>query len=266
MSGAEWAGCISPVIIGISLGLIGAGGSMLTLPVLVYLLDISPVTSTAYSLFVVGLTSLVGALGYLGRGQVHLPTAGIFTIPSLLGVYWSRTYLLPLLPDSFLIFNDVILTQNRILMICFSLLMCLAAVSMIRSKKSIHQRISVKFQLKLFTLPIAGGTIGIITGLVGAGGGFLIIPVLVLLAGLPMSIAVGTSLVIIAVKSLLGFVSDIPGLDIEWPFLLKFTSFSIAGIILGAYISGFIQGDKWKASFGWCILVMAIWMFTHEII
>jgi uncharacterized membrane protein YfcA len=195
------------VLIGVSLGLIGGGGSILTLPVLVYLLGINPVLSTAYSLFVVGSTSLVGSVSYMKKGLVSYKTAIIFAIPSLTAVFLTRKYLIPLVPDELFTVGGFLVTKDIGIMIFFALVMLIASYSMIRDKREETN----ENQEPVYNIPliiVEGILVGVLTGIVGAGGGFLIIPALVLLAKLPMKMAVGTSLLIIAAKSLFGFLGD----------------------------------------------------------
>ncbi len=257
-------GYIGALIIGVVLGLIGGGGSILTVPIMVYVLYINPVTATAYSLFVVGVTALVGAFRNMQKGLVDFRTAVVFAIPAFIAVYLTRKYLIPAIPEQILTIGDFILTKDLAIMIFFALIMLLASVSMIRNeKKRIDDTQAVSYNYPLIV--IEGGVIGVLTGLVGAGGGFLIIPALVLLAKLPMKRAVATSLLIIAVKSLIGFIGDVENLEIEWQFLLLFTSFSIVGIFIGIWLSNFIDGKKLKKAFGWFVLVMAVYIIFKEL-
>lgn len=264
-------GYLFALIIGISLGLIGGGGSILTVPVLVYVLGINPVLATAYSLFVVGSSSLVGALNSLRKGLVSVKTAVIFVIPAFIAVYLTRRYLVPAIPDEIVHIGNFVLTKNIAIMLFFAIIMLFAAISMLRGKKDCEdceeddedqQPIEYNYPM----IALEGTVVGVLTGLVGAGGGFLIIPALVLFAKLPMKLAVGTSLFIIAIKSLIGFVGDVQtGQDIDWQFLLIFTSISIIGIFVGGYLSNFISGEKLKKGFGWFVLVMAIYIVAREL-
>lgn len=251
------------VLIGVSLGLIGGGGSILTLPVLVYLLGINPVLSTAYSLFVVGSTSLVGSINYMKKGLVSYKTAIIFAIPSLTAVFLTRNYVIPLVPDELFTVSGFLVTKDIAIMIFFALVMLIASYSMIRDKRED----AAEDQEPEYNIPliiVEGILVGVLTGIVGAGGGFLIIPALVLLAKLPMKMAVGTSLLIIAAKSLFGFLGDVANQPIEWLFLLQFTGLSIVGIFIGTYLSKFIPGAKLKKGFGWFVLVMGIYIIGKE--
>ena len=251
-------------MIGVVLGLIGGGGSILTVPILVYLLFINPVTATAYSLFVVGVSSLIGALRNIQKGLVDFKTAIVFAVPAFIAVYIARKYVVPAIPDSIITVGGFNLTKNIAIMLFFAVVMLVAAISMIRDKrKDIIEASKVTFNYPLII--IEGIFVGLITGIVGAGGGFLIIPALVLLAKLPMKKAVATSLLIIAIKSLIGFIGDIQNLDIDWPFLLVFTSISVIGIFFGIYLSNFIEGKKLKKGFGWFVLIMGVYILYKEL-
>ena len=263
----EILGYFSALIIGFTLGLLGGGGSILTVPVLVYIVGIEPILATAYSLFVVGSAALVGAFNNIRKGLVSFKTAIVFAIPSFIAVYFTRLYLVPAIPEQIFTIGNFTLTKDIAIMIFFAFIMLLAALSMIRSGSRKKDMTDEK-EPQVFNYPLIivdGLVVGVLTGIVGAGGGFLIIPALVLLARLPMKLAVGTSLSIIAFKSLFGFIGDVQsGQLIEWPFLLIFTAFAIVGIIFGGYVSNFVSGKKLKSSFGWFVLVMSIYIFVKE--
>ncbi len=203
------------LLIGISLGLIGGGGSILTVPILVYLMGVDAGDyAPAYSLFIVGATALVGGIQKLKDGFVEVKTFFVFGIPAIITVYFTRHSLVPAIPDE-MDLGGFILTKRLLVMAIFAILMVLASVSMIRGRKEEEQ----EEQEQKFNYPlilVEGIVVGVLTGLVGAGGGFLIIPALVKLSKLSMKKAVGTSLLIIAAKSLFGFVGDITRLDINW--------------------------------------------------
>lgn len=263
----EIIGYIGALIIGATLGLIGGGGSILTVPVMVYILGINPVLATAYSLFVVGSAAMVGAFNNIRKGLVSIKTAIIFAVPAFIAVYLTRLYLVPLLPANLFSIGSLVVTKDIGIMVFFAIIMLLASFSMLRSKKDQGDNESmeaIKYNYPM--IGIEGFIIGILTGIVGAGGGFLIIPALVLLAKLPMKLAVGTSLIIISIKSMIGFIGDIQaGREIDWMFLLVFTGFAIVGIFLGGYLSNFISGKKLKKSFGWFVLIMAIYILIREL-
>ena len=258
-------GFAAAILIGVSLGLIGGGGSILTVPVLVYILGIDPVLATAYSLFVVGSTSLVGAGTYMKKGLVNYKTALVFAIPSFIAVFLTRKFLVPALPDPLFSVGEAVVTKNIGIMVFFAIIMLAASYSMIRgNKKKEDVEEELKFNFPLIALE--GSVVGVITGIVGAGGGFLIIPALVLLAKLPMKMAVGTSLLIIAAKSLIGFLGDLSTQTIDWQMLLIFTALSIVGIFIGSALSKRINEKILKTGFGWFVLAMGIYIITKELL
>lgn len=329
------AGYIAAIIIGFTLGLIGGGGSILTVPVLVYMLHINPVLATAYSLFVVGVSSTVGAFNYMKKGLLNYKTAIIFAVPSFIAVFLTRKFLVPAIPeqlfsigtldittevlfilililamifvsllslnrifqgnkkhiktfllvtpaaimvflvrqflipripDNLIVIGDFTLSRDMGIMLFFAVIMLLAGLSMIRKNKS--EENDKEPSGIIYNYPIIvveGAIIGTITGIVGAGGGFLIIPALVLLARLPMKMAIGTSLLIIAVKSLAGFLGDLSNQSIDWVFLLSFTGLAIIGIFIGTYLSRFIDNQKLKKGFGWFVLIMSVYIILKEL-
>ena len=261
----EVIGYISAVFIGIILGLIGGGGSILTVPVLVYILAIEPVLATAYSLFIVGTTALVGAVKNIKTGNIDIKTGIVFSIPSLFAVYFTRRIIIPSIPQKIIIINDFSLSKETGIMLFFSLIMLLAATSMIYKRK--EKRKEKENKIKYTAISLEGLVVGVFTGLVGAGGGFLIIPALVLLGGLSMKKAIGTSLMIISVKSLIGFTGDLStALNIDWFFLSSFCFFSVLGMGLGLHISKFIEGQKLKKVFGWFVLLISLFVFIKELV
>lgn len=261
----EIFGYAGALIIGVVLGLIGGGGSILTVPILVYVLAVDPVTATAYSLFVVGTSALVGAIRNAQKGMVDFRTGIVFAIPAFIAVFLTRKFLIPAIPDDLFSIGDFMVTKNVAIMIFFALIMLVASISMIRGRKdSGNEDVEVSYNYPLII--IEGLVVGVLTGIVGAGGGFLIIPALVLFAKLPMKKAVATSLMIIAIKSLIGFLGDIDNVEIDWTFLLSFTGLSVAGIFVGIYLNKFIDGKKLKRSFGWFVLVMGIYIVLKETI
>ena len=261
----EIMGYLGALLIGLVLGLIGGGGSILTVPILVYALALNPIIATAYSLFVVGATSLVGAFKNMLKGMVDFRTAIIFAIPAFIAVYLTRAFLIPAIPDVLFKIDDFIVTKNLAIMLFFAIIMLLASYSMIR-KTSQPENEEAKVVYNYPLIMVEGFVVGVITGIVGAGGGFLIIPALVLLAKLPMKRAVATSLFIIAIKSLIGFIGDIQNLDIDWTFLLSFTAVSIIGIFIGIWLNRFIDGKKLKKAFGWFVLVMGFYIIYKELV
>ncbi len=256
-------GYIASVFIGISLGLIGGGGSILTVPVLVYLFGIDTVLATAYSLFVVGITSAVGSVSYFKKGLVHLQTAVVFGIPSIIAVFFTRAYLVPSIPENIFTTDYFTISKNLLLMLLFALLMIFASYSMIKNNKFCSDIIQ-KQQFNYPLIFIEGIIVGTLTGLVGAGGGFLIIPALVILSKLPMKQAIGTSLVIIAVKSLIGFWGENNSSAIDFLFLTKVSVAAVIGIFIGMVLSKKINGEQLKPTFGWFTLLMGIYIIAKE--
>lgn len=263
----EIAGYVASILIGISLGLIGGGGSILTVPVLVMLFGVEPVLATAYSLFIVGLTSAVGSVGYFKKGLVNVKTAVIFGIPSIIAVFLTRMYIVPAIPKVLGTVMGFEITKSFFVMVLFAILMVAASFSMIRkSKKSIETDADAKQHFNYPLIMIEGLIVGALTGLVGAGGGFLIIPALVVLSKLPMKEAIGTSLVIIALKSLIGFFGESSETIIDWTFMLTISAFAIVGIFVGMALSKRVDGNKLKPAFGWFVLVMGLYVILDQFI
>ena len=263
----EITGYAGALLIGLSLGLIGGGGSILTVPILVYLLRVEPVLATAYSLFIVGISALIGGVNYARKGLVDFKTGVVFTIPAFIAVYLTRLIIVPSLPDVLFNLGGYSLTKDIGILLLFALLMVFASISMIRNKGTNNNEAEESKPTFNFPMILAEGlVVGVLTGLVGAGGGFLIIPALVLFAKLPMKKAVGTSLLIIAAKSLIGFIGDVQANEaIDWNFLLLFSGLSILGIVIGTYFSKSIDSAKLKKGFGWFVLVMGTFMIVKEV-
>lgn len=262
----EILGYLASIFIGISLGLIGGGGSILTVPVLVYLFAVQPVQATALSLFIVGLTSAVGAINYFKQNLVDTKTTILFGIPSIIAVYLTRKWIVPSIPNEIFKIGNFQFTKSLFLMLLFALLMILASYSMIKPSKKNHDKPKKELSplLKNLIPFLEGSVVGVLTGLVGAGGGFLIIPALVVVAGLEMKVAIGSSLVIIALKSLLGFLGENLN-EIPWAFLSIISGFSILGIFIGTYLSKKIDGNQLKPAFGYFVLVMGIFIIVKEV-
>ena len=260
----EIIGYALSILIGVSLGLIGGGGSILTVPILVYVFGLGAEISTSYSLFIVGLTALAGSMNFYRNKLINLKAAVIFSVPSLIAVFLTRKYIMPSLPDVIFTIGNFQYNKPMFIMTVFAALMIAASVSMIRKSKPPDVS-KIKPGHHYMFIFLEGAVVGVLTGFVGAGGGFLIIPALVLFAGLPMKEAVGTSLLIIAVKSLLGFTGDISaGVNIDWAFLAAVSFFTIGGIFIGSSLAKKIHGDKLKPAFGWFVLVMGIYIMLRE--
>lgn len=260
-------GLFASTLIGISLGLIGGGGSILTVPVLVYLFKVDPVLATAYSLFIVGLSSLVGAFPKYRSGMIDLKTAIVFGIPSIIAVFVTRKVLVPAIPNTIFSIGDLPFTKALAMMLLFAILMVAASVSMIRDKKKEELDSTAPRVFNYPMILLEGSVVGVLTGLVGAGGGFLIIPALVMLSKLPMKQAVGTSLLIIAAKSLIGFTGDVMENSdkMDWTLLGIVTILAIVGIFIGNQLSKKIDGAALKKGFGWFVLVMGLYIIIKEL-
>ncbi|MCB9197162.1 MAG: sulfite exporter TauE/SafE family protein [Flavobacteriales bacterium] len=256
-------GYLGALLIGVVLGLIGGGGSILTVPILVYILSVEPVTATAYSLFVVGSTALVGAIRNAQKKMVDFKTGIIFAIPAFIAVYLTRKFIVPAIPEHLFNIGSFEITKNVGIMVFFAIVMLIASISMIKGRKdSGEENGEIHYNIPMILLE--GSVVGVLTGIVGAGGGFLIIPALVLFAKLPMKKAVATSLMIIAIKSLIGFLGDVGNVEIDWIFLGIFTLISIVGIFVGIYLNKFIDGSKLKKAFGYFVLIMGIYIVLKE--
>lgn len=262
----NFLGYVVSALIGVSLGLIGGGGSIIAVPMLVYLFHIEPVFATAYSLIIVGSTSLVGSIRSSFNKMVDFKTAFLFSIPSLVAIYLTRHFFLPHIPAIILSKGSLTLTKDASLMIFFSVLMVIASLKMI-TNKTVEVEEGSEIQFNYIKLSVQGIILGIVTGIIGAGGGFLIIPALVLFAGLGMKKAIGTSLVIITINSLSGLLGDIgTGIQLNYPLVSLISGFAIVGVFIGMYLSKFIDGRNLKKGFGWFALAIAIVILSKELI
>jgi len=258
----ELIGFALGILIGISLGIIGSGGSILTIPILVYIMSVSPSDATTYSLFIVGISALVGSIKGAKDRLLDYTIALYFGVPSIVSIFIMRKYLVPMLPDILFSFMNFTVTKDFFIMLVFAVLMILASFSMIR--KDSETALSNE-KTNTYNIISKGIFVGLLTGFVGVGGGFLIIPTLIFSAKLPMKKAVATSLIIIAFNSLIGF-SGSSITNIDWPFLLEFTGFAVIGILSGMYLSKKISSEKLKPAFGWFVLIMGIYIIIKETI
>ena len=199
----------------------------------------------------------------LSEKRVDFKTALIFATPAFISVYATRRYIIPAVPNELFTVNGFVVTKGIGIMAFFAIVMLLASITMILNKKP-EPEMDIPISYNYPIIVIEAILLGFVTGSVGAGGGFLIIPALVLLAKLPMKKAVATSLLIIAINSLIGFIGDIETLDIQWNFLLKFTAISVAGIFIGIWLNNFMDGKKLKKAFGWFVLIMAVYIIFKE--
>ena len=258
-------GFLVSIIVGVTLGLIGAGGSILTVPILIYIFKVDTVSATAYSLFIVGVTSAIGSIQYFRKGLIKLRIALAFGVPSVIAVFLTRKFIVPSLPDTIFKIEQFTLTKSMFILLVFATLMILASVNMIKKTKEVTSETFKKRSTKYPVVFLQGLGEGTLTGLVGAGGGFLIIPVLVLVSRLSIKEAIGTSLLIIAVKSLIGFSGEHFVKSIDWSLILSISAFSIIGLIIGLYLSKRIDGAKLKPVFGWFVLTMGVYILIKEL-
>lgn len=260
----ELTGYILALAVGTIMGLIGGGGSILTLPILVYIMGIQAKTGTSYSLMIVGTTALIAGMQNIRQKQADIKIALLFGIPSILSVYVTRQWILPLVPETIFSFKIFTLLKDQALMILFACIMLLSALSMLRHKKKTETTKSDNINIGMIVLE--GLFVGVITGLVGVGGGFLIIPALTLFAKIPMKKAIGTSLIIIAINSAVGFIGDLNHIsDINWKLLLIFTTLSVVGSFAGNMMAKNADNQKLKHYFAWFVLGMAIFIFLKEL-
>jgi hypothetical protein len=258
-------GYLASGLIGVSLGLIGGGGSIITIPILVYLFHVEPTAATGYSLFIVGITSLVGGIKSAMNRLVDFRSGILLALPSMLTIYITRHYVLPAIPANIVRIESLNITKDIMTMFFFAFIMILAAVKMIRNTEDTESARPVEPH-GFVKIIIQGLGVGVVTGFVGAGGGFLIIPTLVLLVGLPMKKAVATSLIIIALNSLLGLLGDIGGnLKMDYSLLALLSGLAILGIFVGRYFSRFIEGNRLRSGFGWFTLSIALFIISKEL-
>jgi len=256
------AGYFLSMFIGFSLSLIGGGGSILTIPVLVYFFRIDPVLATTYSLFIVGLTAIAGSVNYYRMNNIDYATVFQFGVPSVMVLLIMRKWLLPLIPSTIFQFHSLVLSKSMLILVIFSATMLLAGFSMVRKKK---YPTSVE-NMSNSRLVLQGSITGALTGFIGIGGGFIIVPSLVLFAGLPMKKAIGTSLVIITANCLVGVLGDLRTVEsLDLPFLATFALFAILGIVAGTWAIRFIPDKQLKPAFGWIILSLSIIMLIKTV-
>lgn len=254
---------IAALFMGLTLGMLGGGGSILTVPILVYLMGVPPAQATGWSLLVVGLTALSGSVRYVRAGLVDYRAAAYFAGPSIALTFLTRRFVLPSMPDPLLSFSGFSLGKDLFLMLLFAVVMLLAAVRMLRPA---NPRPVADGSVNAMQLGIQGAGTGLVAGLVGAGGGFLIVPALVLLAGMPMKNAVGASLLIIAAQSLIGFLGDLgAGQRVDWGLLLVFVAFAMIGVQVGARLADRVPGARLKTAFGWFVLLMGGLILSLEL-
>ena len=263
MNYTELLGYFGALIIGLVVGLFGGGGSILAVPIFVYLFHLNPILATSYSLFVVGFSAAAGTIINIKKKLIDYRIAIIFSFPALFSVFVVRRYLISSLPEVILDTGSIYITTKMALMLLFSIVILLSSFSMLKKNKAvIAQKLNnTNYSLLLIT----GSVVGVLTGLVGAGGGFIIVPSLVFFAGLKIKQAVATSLVIITCNALFGFLSDITQVNIDWFFLTSITLISVLGIVLGSYLSNFINDMSLKKNFARFILLIALMIICNEL-
>lgn len=258
----EYIGYLASIIIGLSLGLIGGGGSILAVPILVYLFKINPEQATTYSLFIVGFTAMIGSISHYKLGNLKMKSAVIFAVPSIVSLLFIRKIILPLIPSTLVTIDGFDFTKDLLIMVVFAFLMVATSFSMIKKSKVVTEATEVNFLM----LALIGLLVGLIIGFLGAGGGFLIIPALLFFGNLPMKQAVGTSLFIIFINALIGFTGDlIGGVQIDYKFLEIISLMAVLGLAIGTTLSKKIDGSKLKPAFGWFVLVMGIYIIVKEL-
>lgn len=257
----EILGYIGALLVGVTLGLIGGGGSILTIPILVYFFNIEPIAATSYSLFIVGITSLIGSYKNYQAKHLNLTKAFYFLIPATISVLLVRKFVLPNLPNIIFELRGIFFTKENLIMIVFSMLMLTSSLAMIFKKTP-----TSKNKLNLPKLSVIGFITGTITGFLGAGGGFLIIPALLFFGELKMKDAIGTSLFIIALNTTTGFIGDvISGIKINYTLLLSLTIIAIFGILIGTFMLKKINNEKLKPAFGWFVLIVGFFILFNEV-
>ncbi|MBG6226448.1 putative membrane protein YfcA [Arthrobacter sp. CAN_A2] len=243
------------ILIGLSLGVLGGGGSILTVPILVYAAGFEAKEAIAASLFVVGVTSAISVISHARNGRVMWRTGLIFGAAGMAGAFIGG------------LLGGYI--PGQILLIAFALMMVATSIAMIRGRRKPAKGHgtavdSGKRELPLKRVILDGVVVGLVTGLVGAGGGFLVVPALALLGGLPMSVAVGTSLVVISMKSFAGLAGYLTTVEINWPLTLAVTAAAIVGSLIGAQLAGRIPEQALRKGFGWFVLVMGAFVLIQQ--
>jgi uncharacterized protein len=255
--------CAASLTIGLSLGLIGAGGSILTIPVFVYILKIDPLASGIYSMFVVGICSMVGTIKSISNKLVDFTIAVQFGIPSVLGVFIARRLIYPAIPLQLFSLSGIMVTKKLLFMLCIAILMFTAAMRMLTVSGK-DQDIGLQKEQKRGLLFIRGFLVGGLTGLLGIGGGFLIVPALYLWTKLTMKMVIGTTLLIITINSLFSFLTSYSAASIDWGLLLKFSAGASLGILIGIRVAEKITGDYLKKIFGWFVLSISFFIVYKQ--
>lgn len=257
----EIFGYVALIGIGLVLGLLGSGGSMLSIPVLVYLFSMDVVAASSYSLFIVGITSIMGVWLKQKNQMVDIPSGMLFGGTSVVAIFVVRHWILPNVPEVILVNTFQITKRMLILTVFAALVMISAVVGIVKGQATENQSGS---QRKGYLLPI-GFVTGLVVGFVGAGGGFLILPALLVFGRLPFRAAVGTTLLVIVLNSLTGFAGDALSYSLDWQFLTIVTSLAMGGMLLGNFTHRRIPVYHLRLSFSWLMLTLGVWILTHEL-
>lgn len=260
----EIIGYFLALFVGLVIGTLGGGGSILAVPILVVFFQMEPQNATVYSLFIVGVTSLFGAIQHFKSKLIHPKNALLFGIPAVISISLTRLLIVSMIPQKIHLGETIVFEKNTFIMSLFAILMILASIPMIRGQK---EHPSTK-KNRPTVLVIFGILIGFISGLVGAGGGFMIIPSLSIFMRVPIKNAIATSIVIIAINSLSGFSAELfkPNLQLNWIILLGFTLIATAGLIIGLRLNNKIQAANLKKGFGIFVLLIGISILITEIV
>lgn len=255
---------VASLFVGLSLGLVGAGGSILTVPVFIFVLKMDPQTSSVYSMFIVGISSLAGGIKSIFNKLVDIKTMFVFGVPSVTGVLFARKFIFPAIPDQIFSLGGFVVSKKILFMFCISTLMFMAAVKMLQAASRKTETLPDEKNVKSGFLMILGFIVGIITGLFGIGGGFLIVPALYFWTRLPMKKAVGTTLLIIAMNSLFSFSTSYSSTPINWNLLLRFSLGAIIGILIGSRIAEKISGNYLRKIFGWFVMAISFYIVIKQ--
>ena len=259
----EFAAYSASLTVGLSLGLIGAGGSILTVPVFVYILNKDPLSSSVYSMFVVGISTVAGSIQAVVNKLADIKTMLLFGIPSIAGVLIARKIIMPAIP-AYINAGSMQVSKETLFMFCLSIIMFFAGTRMLKpiaADTACEATTPAKDALILY-----GAGVGIITGLLGIGGGFLIVPALYFLARLPMKMAIGTAFFIITANSCISFLSSYHTVDLDWVLLAKFSLGTITGIIAGIKLSSKITGNHLKKIFGVFVICIAAYVLITTVV
>jgi uncharacterized membrane protein YfcA len=257
-------GYIGATLTGIVLGLLGGGGALLSIPVLVYLFHIEPQLATSYSLILIAISASSGAYQNIRKKLIDYNAALYYGIPSVISVYIVRRWVMPNLPKVILTIGDYKLDKNLFILIILAIVMFIAAYKMITAKNAGDDE--TEHKVDHWRLAFFAVLIGAFLGLVGAGGGFLMVPALMYFANVHTKKAIGTSLLLVSINSFIGFAGDLRShVQIEWPFFFTFLFFSIAGVLIGHYLATYIHNNRLRRYFGWFILITAVFIIAKEV-